>query len=204
MIKKIFVLESSWDSNNALEHHSVMPIINELSKQRNIKAYHQVFTDAKSFRHWVDCINRNSTSGSLLYVAAHGNKGSLSGVNGGINRSTVVNSIAKAKNIGFVHFGSCLFGNIENLELIMKKSRHLSWVAGYRKSVDWVDSSLFDIFLWSRISHVGRLNAGQNLKTHTIVKEIIGQQVNGMVKELGFNFVYRYGDKVFSLSSGNQ
>ncbi|HTM65640.1 MAG TPA: hypothetical protein VL093_04935 [Flavipsychrobacter sp.] len=200
MIKKIFVLESSWDSENPLEHHSVMPIITELTKQRNIKAYHQVFTDAKSFAHWVAKINDASTSGSLLYIAAHGNRGSLSGVNGSIQRQTIVRHITRAKNIDFIHFGCCLFGNVSNLELIMKKAKHLTWVAGYEKEVDWVDSSLFDIFLWSRISHVARSSMDRKLKTSTIVQNVIEKQVNGMVKELGFNFACRYGKNIYLVS----
>jgi len=37
MIKNIFILESSWDDQNALEHISLMPIVNEFAKQRGIK-----------------------------------------------------------------------------------------------------------------------------------------------------------------------
>ena len=192
-------MESSWDQEDPFQHYSLMPIVSEFAKQRKIETYHKVFTDAKSFKHWIETYNNLCKGGSLLYIAAHGYKASLCGLNCRINKQTITNAIAKARNIQFVHFGSCLFGNEENLKSILKKATNLSWIAGYDKSVDWVDSSLFDIFLWSRITPHGRGSSDKNLKTHTIVKNIIELQVAGMVKELGFKFVYRYGKNIESV-----
>jgi len=197
MFKEIFVLESSWDANNPLEHSSIMPIVSEFAKQRNIKSYHQVFTDAKSFNHWIAEFNKSNKNGSLLYIASHGNRGSLHALNGGIKRNTVISALRKAKNIKYVHFGSCLFGNQENLKLILKTSKHIHWVAGYNISVDWVDSTLFDILLWGRITPSGRFDEHKNTKTHTIVKDLVENKVEGLVKELGFQFAYRYGTTIF-------
>jgi hypothetical protein len=194
-IKTIFVLESSWDPKNPLENASVMPFIIEFAKQRKIKAYYQVFTDKKSFCHWIEEFNKVSTTSSLLYIASHGNKGSLNALNGGINRSTIVSTIKKAKNFRYVHFGSCLFGNKANLNLILTKSKHLQWAAGYNKTVDWVTSTIFDILLWGRITT--REEHEKNMKTQTIVKDIAENQAAGLVSELGFEYVYRYGKSIF-------
>ena len=202
MIKSIFILESSWNSDAPLQDYSVLPIINEFAKQRDIKIYHKVFTDGKSFKHWVEKYNRECSRGSLLYIAAHGNKGSINGLNTRINfNSTVVNTIKQAKNIQFVHFGSCLVGGTENLIFLIKKAKHISWAAGYNKSIDWVDSSLFEILLWSRITPNGRNEKDKNVKTHTLVSNIIENEVKGLTKEFGFNFVYRYGTKIITVSS---
>ena len=46
----------------------------------------------------------------------------------------------------------------------------------------------------------GKGVAEKNIKTHTIVKKIIKHQMTGMVKELGFKFVYRYGKSLASVS----
>ena len=197
MFKEIFVLESSWDSKDPLVHNSIMPFVAEFAKQREMKAYHQIFTDSRSFKHWITEFNKSNKNGALLYIASHGNKGSLHALHGGINRNTVVSCLKSARNIKFVHFGSCLFGNQENLRLILKKSKHIQWVAGYYKSVDWIDSTLFDILLWGRITPSGRANEQKNTKTHTIVKDIVENQVQGLAKELGFNFAYRYGQTIF-------
>lgn len=201
MIKSIFILESSWDSDAPLEDYSVLPIISEFAKQRDIKTYHKNFTDLKSFKHWVEKFNKECSKGALLYIAAHGNKGSIDGLNTRINFTSVVDVIKGAKNIQFVQFGSCLVGNSSNLETLMKKAKHLRWVAGYNKSIDWVDSALFEILLWSRISPVGRQDNEKNIKTHTIVANILEHEVKGLTKAFGFNFIYKYGENIWAISS---
>jgi hypothetical protein len=194
-INTIFVLESSWDKENPLSNSSVMPFVSEFAKQRGIKAYYQVFTDTKSFCHWINEFNKVATSSSLLYIASHGNKGSLIALNGGIKRGSIISALAKAKNIKFVHFGSCLFGNRGNLLLILKKCKHFQWAAGYNKSVDWINSMLFDILLWGRITT--REDHERSKKTQTIVKDIAENQAAGMVADLGFEYAYRYGTSIF-------
>lgn len=194
MIKTIFVLESTWNSENPLENCSVMPFVSEFAKQRNIKAYHQVFTDSKSFAHWVKHFNKAASSSSLLYIAAHGNSNSIEGLQGHIKSVTVLDALKKAKNIKYLHFGSCLFGGEINLKWILKNAKHFHWAAGYNKSVDWVDSTLFDILLWGRIS--ARDEESKNIKTHTIVKDIVDNQVSGLTETLGFTYCYRYGTKI--------
>jgi hypothetical protein len=194
-INTIFVLESSWDKENPLKISSVMPFVSEFAKQRGIKAYYQVFTDTRSFSHWINEFNKVATPSSLLYIASHGNRGSLYALNGGIKRGSIVNALAKAKNIKYVHFGACLFGSSENLNLILKKCKHFQWAAGYNKSVDWINSTLFDILLWGRITT--REDHEKSKKTQTIVKDIAENQAAGLVSELGFEYVYRYGKNIY-------
>lgn len=191
MFKKIFVLESSWDESEPLKNSSVMPFISEFAKQREIKAYHQVFTDTKSFEHWVKAFNKESNGDALLYIASHGNYGSLEALNSKIQRTTVIDRISKAKNIPYVHFGSCHFGNRITLNLLMKRSKHLKWAAGYMEEVDWMESTLFDLFIWSRISPNGRTE--KNRKTHSIVEELMNIHLNSFAKEFQFRFLYRRG-----------
>jgi len=197
MFKTIFVLESSWDKENPLQHSSIMPIIYEFAKQRGVKAYHQVFTDSRSFVHWINEFNQVSNSSTLLYIAAHGSKDCLYGTISGIKKTTILNALKKAKDIQYIHFGSCLFGNINNLKEVLKKAKHFHWAAGYKKSVDWVDSTLFDILLWSKITPGGRSDEQKNVKTHTLVKALIENHAKGLADELGFEFAYRYGDIIF-------
>jgi len=97
MFKTIFVLESSWDKENPLQHSSIMPIIYEFAKQRGVKAYHQVFTDSRSFVHWINEFNQVSNSSTLLYIAAHGSKDCLYGTISGIKRNNHFKCFKKSK-----------------------------------------------------------------------------------------------------------
>lgn len=197
MFKSILVLEAPWD-NMSLESSSVWPLIREFASVRDIKAFHQTFFDKASFEHWIKAYNEMEIAGpKLLYIACHGRNGQLAGLSNNLNRTSVQNVLQAARNISSVHFGSCLFGSEKNLQQLLDAAPHLRWVAGYDKEVDWVDSTLFDILLWSRVE--SRDKASYRKKTHTLVSEMI-DQVEGLANQLGFHFQYRYGDAIWQLN----
>jgi hypothetical protein len=174
-------------------------MIRAFAAARGIKAFHQTFLDRASFQHWVDVYDKEPIAGpKLLYVASHGGNGQLAGLRDVINRTTVVQTIAQAENIRFVHFGSCFFGSEANLKKLLEEAPHLGWAAGYDKSVEWVDSTLFDIFFWGRIE--SRDDATKGRRTHTLVAELV-DQVRGLADELGFRLQYRYGQSINSVTS---
>ena len=131
----------------------------------------------------------------LLYVAAHGTKGRIATLKEWINGKTIANALLSAKNIRYVHFGSCLFGSDANLKYLLKRAKHLKWAAGYAETVDWVDSTLFDIMLWGRIAFRTNENKGQQV--HTLVKTLLSQ-MPAFAKELGFRLQYRFGKNIRS------
>ena len=198
MFKSILVLESPWD-NSSVESTSVWPFVSEFARARCIRAYHQAFLDKSSFIHWVESYNNEKLAKpKLLYIAAHGNGGRVSGLKKTINKKTIISVIQKSENIDFVHFGSCLFGSEQNLHDLLLAAKHIKWAAGYDKEVDWVDSTLFDILLWGRIE--SRDDDTKGLKTHTVTTRLI-EQVSGLADNLGFRFQYRYGETISSITS---
>jgi hypothetical protein len=195
----MLVLESPWDPKS-VKSKSVWPFVSEFAGAIGIKAFHQTFSDKGSFCHWIARYNKEKlTDPKLLYVATHGSDGRISGLQRDINGITIRAALKRAKNIRFVHFGSCLYGTPDNLTQLLKEARHLLWAAGYNKSVDWVDSTLFDVLLWGRIAQRDKHTKG--LKTHTLAKDCL-EEVPGLSKNLGFCFQYRYGKKIESLIDG--
>ena len=198
MFKSILVLESPWN-NESVNSTSVWPMIREFAAARGIKAFHQTFLDRASFKHWVEVFNDEPLAGpKLLYVASHGGDGRIAGLRDEINRTTVLQTIAAAEKISFVHFGSCLFGSEENLGKLLVAAPHLRWAAGYDQKIDWVDSTLFDILFWGRIE--SRDDDTRGRRTHTLVADLI-EQVHGLADDLGFRLQYRYGESVKSVTS---
>lgn len=189
-IKTIFILESSWDYENPVENSSVVPFVTEFGRQRSVNIYYQFFTDTKSFCHWINEFDKTKKPNALLYIAAHGKKGSLSGLTSSINRKTILYELKKLRNIKYVHFGSCLFGNKSNLLRLVKISKHLQWVAGYNEEIDWLNSTLFDLLLWNRL--VLREDNDKGKLTHTIVSDLAEKHSGGLTNELGFVFAYKY------------
>lgn len=196
MFKSILALESPWDSTK-VDSKSVWPFVSEFARATGLRAFHQSFSDKASFQHWVRRFNKDKDvpQGKLLYVAAHGSEGRVSGLRRSINGSTIAKAIAGAKSIRYAHFGSCFFGTEQNLTTLLQTAKQLHWVAGYDKQVEWIDSTLFDIMLWGRIAFRDRDTKGQ--KSHTVVKSLISQMPQ-FATELGFRLQYRYGKTIHS------
>jgi len=178
----------------------VWPFVSEFAKEMDLRAFHQVFSDKTSFCHWIKIFNKEkSASPKLLYVAAHGTDGRIASLKKGINGTSIVTALKKAKNIKYVHFGSCLYGSERNLASLLGTAKHIRWTAGYEKQVDWLDSTLFDVMLWGRIApRDPKTTKGQ--KSHMLAKKFMNE-IPGLVQNLGFRFQYRYGKNVKSLVS---
>ena len=97
-----------------------------------------------------------------------------------------------------LYFGSCLFGTEENLSDLLRAARHLTWVAGYEKEVSWVDSTLFDVLVWSRM--VSREENSKGLHFQYIAQGLLAE-IPGLARNLGFRFQYRRGKKIWSLQA---
>ncbi len=200
MFKSILVLESTWEKNS-LKPISVWPLVEGFANAAELKAFHRNFSDTESFKYWISIFNNkknNYPSPKLIYIAAHGTYNQVSSIGNNINRDTIFNTLKKAKNIEYVHFGSCLFGNNENLQTLLKTARHIRMAAGYNESVDWVDSTAFDLMLWQRIST--REENVKNKKLQTVVEDYVNNEVAGLAKKLGFRCKYRYGKSVRSIN----
>jgi hypothetical protein len=171
VFRSILVLESPWDSSS-VRSTSVWPFVSEFAKVKEIDAYYQSFTDLESFKHWVKCFNKEKLRGpKMLYVAAHGTEGRIGGLKRDMNAPTIQATLARAKNIAHVHFGSCLYGTERNLQALLMKAKHLTSAAGYEKSVDWIDSALFDIMLWGRV--VERDEDKKHARTHILIRDLL-------------------------------
>lgn len=190
IIKTIFILESSWDYKNPLDNSSVVPFVNEFGRQRSINVHYQFFTDKKSFCHWINEFDKTKKPNALLYIASHGNKGSLDGLTTSIKRTTILSTLKKLKYIKYIHFGTCFFGNKENLLSLVNRSKQLQWVAGYSKEIDLLNSTLFDLLLWNRL--IWKEDIDKSKLTHTIVSDLAEKHSEGLTNELGFVFAYKY------------
>jgi len=167
MFKSILVLESSWDKDT-VDSQSVWPFIREFANVIGLHAHHQTFSDKNSFEHWINLYNHEKLpKDKLLYIAAHGSKNQINGLSSSINRESVFTILKRSKNLKFIHFGSCNFGNDENLGLVLKNAKHIKWAAGYSKSVDWIDSTLIDILFWHRQNSHDTNNKGLKTQNRT-------------------------------------
>jgi len=196
MFKSILVLESTWESDS-LEPFSVWPLVDGFANATGIKAYHKNFDNTLSFIHWIEVFNKkdnNYPSPKLLYIAAHGLNNKIIATGNNISRRTIFSILKKSRNIEYVHFGLCSFGNKENLFMLLNKSKHIRMAAGYKETIGWVDSTTFDLMLWQRI--ITREEKDKSKKLQTVIEDFVKNDVKGLAEKLGFRCSYRYGKDV--------
>ncbi len=103
-----------------------------------------------------------------------------------------------AAAVSGLHFGSCLIATKKNASFFLSKAQktRLQWMAGYTKSVDWVDSSAVDMIFWSKYLLERKRNKSRknNKKTELqMVKDASSEMKKLMptvFTELGFNVYY--------------
>jgi hypothetical protein len=73
-------------------------------------------------------------------------------------------------------------------------SPKLLYVTAHGNEVDWIDSTLFDILVWGRMTDRNEDNKG--LQTHTIIGDLVTKEVDGLARNLDFTVASRYGTKI--------
>ncbi len=155
------VIETRWFDDG---HHTVRPLFEFLSyalKDRSDAFTYERFVGAPSFRDAVRFIMSGSGV-DFLYVAAHGDFAKIEAPDGsGLSRTFLRNTFVDANRdrrhrLKGVLFGSCKFGEADNLIEIMRPAKirgeeignRLMWVAGYGEEIDYTRSSLLDIYFY--------------------------------------------------------
>lgn len=138
-----------------------------------------------------------------LYIASHGSENSICGLGDAeISRTKLRNIIVssnKKARLSGLYFGSCLVASRPNADFLLSKTpkSNLSWVAGYGKTVDWIDSSAVDMIFWSKYLHERKRNRSRRKgkkselqmahhaanEMKTLMPTVFGQ--------LGFNVYFR-------------
>lgn len=132
-----------------------------------------------------------------------GNPRSLGALTRSLNASSVIDTLAEAPRIDYVHFGSCLFGNHANLERLLREARHLRWAAGYDVEIPWIESTAFDLMFWSKVDGSREDDETPRRQPHTGVADLLGY-TDKLAERLGFRFHYQRGERVLCLPSGAQ
>jgi hypothetical protein len=113
-------------------------------------AYHyETFTNESAFR---DAILHAFRPGGAdtVYVAAHGDKNEIHGFHDvGISRTIIrhaLKSVAPGVVRRGIYFGACEFATPRNARFILEECSRVEWLAGYTTYIDWIDSSVLDLF----------------------------------------------------------
>lgn len=141
----ILVLECPW-SDNLSDATSVRPFIEGWATVRQLPFSYRMYYDANSLAHWLNVFAKDKALGAC-YVAGHGNGGRLSGLTRDINLASLGKATGRNSKSSIrkgVLFGSCDVGS--NLDSFLSGcSNRISWVAGYDRTVPWMESMMCDL-----------------------------------------------------------
>jgi hypothetical protein len=195
-----------WEHGN----DSVRPLFETLSglvEGNPHSVRYDMFAEERSLRAIVDEVASCGKFHSI-YLASHGDNGSISGIGGAAISRTVLRNMLDSSNkkrsanrVKGLYFGSCLVGNFPNAQFWLDgtPTTGLEWVAGYQKSVDWVDSSAVDMIFWSKYLKERKQNRSRRSKFSEI--EMVKKATREM-KDLMPNVFGTMGFNVYHKDSG--
>jgi len=197
MGKKIGVIEGNWyDDDGSEDNVTVRPLFDFLSdlhyQDHHSYLYHMAETKG-AFRHVMKRIAKSKKT-KVVVLAMHGNKRNLHLDEGQkIDREFLADCLVEATkekgaHLTGLYIGACKFGTREMAEYLFSRRISVKWIAGYRKSVDFVDSTGLDLLFFNCF-----LDESEKIrKTANRMKS----RMRGLCDELGFSIYVRKSGSV--------
>lgn len=188
----LIVAEGHWSNYSNHTVKSLFDLLSDLLKSSQHSYKYTQFADPAAFN---SCISqlRNSTH-KYLYIGSHG---SIGGIHGATAANPLTYTLIKNRISGLdgLYLGTCLFGQPANLLKFVKES-DLTWCAGYKNSVDWVDSSALDLAFW-KVFQMLNTQKGKKVELSLIesTMKTLRTRYSSLILELGFNVAIRRLDK---------
>lgn len=161
----VFCLEGAWDAD-LRNRGSVLPTLQMLEAQRRCSYVHRDVGTVEEFQHYVNLWSTKKRSYGhyeVLFLAFHGNKGSLAIGPDWISIEDLAVRLRGRCNGKVVYFGSCATAGIKSERLeAFRKAVGARYVAGYRKDVDWITSAAFEMALLDALGYYSRVGDAFN------------------------------------------
>jgi hypothetical protein len=183
---KIAVIEGKWFRRQNTSVRGMFDLLSDIYCDSPHHYHYEMFNDDRAFR---EILMRLSAADGIhnIYVAGHGSDNAIFGSNGeAISKTVIKNTIAaaaeKTGRLDSLYFGSCLFGSINILKELIEAGSRIRWIAGYEKSIDFIDSSSFDWLFWNRYIRTEGTARERIYKT----VDQIQKDAPGLIQRLGF------------------
>ena len=151
--RAILVLESPWGLDDAdANRSSVLPFVEGVAKfAGDTEVFHANFYDKKSFEQALECLCKTRYSNTIVYIAAHGNKRKIGGVDL-LEALVHINTISRDYNITGVLLGACFTGSDTITMEVCIEGGAIRWCAGYASGAKWLEGTLIDCAILSAMS----------------------------------------------------
>lgn len=152
----LVVLEGRWEKSRNTSIKSLFDVLVDINFGNPHAYYFETFANDKSLEAILQNIGRYSQT-KYIYIGAHGNENQFYGSSGAVSRTRFRTILSKAigPSVKGIFFGSCLFGSQRNASFFLDPAKGIppsvKWIAGYRDSVDWIESSVLDMLFWNSL-----------------------------------------------------
>lgn len=207
------VVESRWWSQGNHSVRALFEAVVAIHYNNPTAYYYDMFADRSSLSTVLN-MRGTDTSTEVIYLATHGDEKNIGpNARNAISRTEVRNILINANvksQIKGLFLGTCLTGNANVAKYLLLKGKnsqdtHLEWVAGYRKSVDWVDGSAIDMIFFSKLAELYVKNNSKRkgkLSPRSIAHEAASallELVPGAHSTYGFNIYFHENNKLTSM-----
>ncbi len=159
MSLKILCLEGVWGVTRR-ERTSVKPLLAFLHDTMGIEYRFEKTSNRTDFDHYMGLFNRKNSKFNFLYLAFHGSNGKLwlrDKDDDDFKVPLADLMVGNGWKDRMAHFGSCqtLHGNQDNTIKKLSIETEAALITGYKKDVDFFDSSILDISLFNLLHQKG-------------------------------------------------
>jgi hypothetical protein len=133
---------------------------------------------------------KDADSHKYLYIGSHGDAEGIYGSHAA-NKLSFTSIKNRVKSLHGLYLGTCEFGHPYTLSKFVEETK-LTWCAGYRKEIDWLDSSALDMAFW-KIFQQYNTRRGAKSEINLIEKTVrdLKAKYSSLILDLGFNIAIR-------------
>lgn len=205
----ISIVESRWWKTGNHSVRALFEAVAAIHYDNPHAFYYDMFADATSLK-TVLTQRASDTTTQVIYLASHGNDTEIGPTaNNAVSRTEFRNILNKTNGAGTIRglfLGTCLTGNADMAKFLLEHpNSSLDWVAGYSKTVDWVDGSAIDMIFFSKLAALyvenkskkkGKLDAKS--MAHCAASRLI-ELVPGAYNTYAFNIYFAENKKMSSM-----
>lgn len=200
---QVAVIEGKWEKGRNLTVKSFFDFVCDLHFESQHAYHYEMFNNGSAFQ---EILPRMCQTDNIrhVYIAAHGDSDGILGSNGEvISMTRIKNAVRELDNtegrLHSIYFGCCLFGQFRNIRDLLEAGDQLRWIAGYTKSVSFVDSTLLDGLFWHHY-----INSRENTTLLRVSDTYnrLKTDAPGLIQRLGFKVGVRderHTEPVFEL-----
>lgn len=186
---KLIVAEGHWKNHTNHSVKSLFDLLSDLVYGSTHSYKYVQFADATAFDANVNGLADGKYE--YLYIGSHGDKKSIQGFSATkpLSKTIICNRLS---GISGLYLGACEFGQPSMLTDILSISSDLSWCAGYKRKVNWIDSSLLDLAFWK--TYMKNAKTCPQLSPDSLISNTLNElQTNyaSLILSLGFNVAVR-------------